>query len=387
VGAYTASTSLNLDDVKISVNLYTVKIDATKIEAEAAMTDAVEHSGFASAGKVLVTGISGFLAGHVALTLLARGYSVRGSVRSIAIATQVRAWLVEAGADIDRVEFCVLDLLKDQGWHEAASGCRYLQHIASPFVLTMPKNEDDLIRPALEGTRRAINAALETGHERLVVTSSVAAIDGGHADYSRSLGTADWSNLDGPHITAYTKSKTLAEKAAWSLADRASARERLAVINPGTLLGPLLSSDAGTSAGVIQRMLKGEMPMVPDLILPYVDVRDVAEAHVAAMTSSAASGNRHIVTNAALPLMDIGEILRTRLPGQSAKVPKRRMPAWMATLFALFDASLRDGKTYLGVRRRYDTSSGAALLGRPLRPTAGAVEATARSLLERRLVS
>jgi nucleoside-diphosphate-sugar epimerase len=334
---------------------------------------------------VLVTGISGFLGGHVAKTLLLKGYGVRGSVRDLKTAAQVRSSLSIPGVDISRLDFCALDLRNDSGWNAAAAGCRYMQHIASPFVLRMPKDEEDLIRPAVDGTRRAVEAALRAGHERIVVTSSVAAIDAGHTDYSGLLGDQKWSQLDGQHVTAYSKSKTLAEQKAWELVDAAGRREKLAVVNPGTILGPLLSDDPGTSAVVIQRMLKGEMPMVPNLILPFVDVRDVAEVQVAAMISRDAGGRRHIVTNPALALMEVANMLRSRLPEQSSKVPRRPMPDWMAALFAVFDRSLRDGKTYLGVHRRYDASSGAHLLGRPFRSTVEAVEATARSLLERKL--
>lgn len=336
--------------------------------------------------RVLVTGVSGFLGGHVAQALLDQGFTVRGSLRDLARADGVRADLAKLGGDVSRLEFCTLDLLRDDGWTAAVKDCRYVQHTASPFVLTMPKDENDLIRPAVGGTRRAVQAALDAGVERIVLTSSVAAIDGGHHRYDRELGPSDWTDIDGPRVTAYTKSKTLAEREAWSLAERAGARNRLSVINPGTMLGPLNSDDPGTSAFVILRMLKGAMPMLPDLILPYVDVRDVAAAHVAAMTSTPAAGTRIIVTNPAIPLVAIAETLRSKLGSSAAKVPTRRMPTWLANIFALFDDSLRDGKTYLGIQRRYDASGARALLGRDLRSTAEAVEATARSLIGRRLV-
>ena len=336
--------------------------------------------------KVLVTGVSGFLGGHIAVELLRQGYAVRGSVRDTAKSDRIRASLAAAGADVTHLELCALDLLKDNGWSDALAGCRYLLHVASPFVLTMPKDESVLLRPAIEGARRAVQAALDGGVERIVLTSSLAAIDGGRQRYDRPLGPADWTDVNGPHVTAYAKSKTLAEREAWAMAERASRAGALAVINPGTIIGPLLDRDPGTSAVIIQRMLRGDMPMLPDLILPWVDVRDVAAAHAAAMTSPQAAGKRTIVTNAALPLAAIADILRSRLGPQAARVPTRRMPGWMASLMTLFDRSLRDGKTYLGIRREYDASSGSALLGRPLRATDDAVEATARSLLEMGLV-
>jgi nucleoside-diphosphate-sugar epimerase len=334
----------------------------------------------------LVTGVSGYLGGHIALELLRQGFQVRGSVRDLSKANAVRTSLAQAGVDVAHLELCALDLLKDEGWREAAVGCRYLHHVASPFVLTMPKNDNDLIRPAVEGTRRAVEAALAAGAERIVLTSSLAAIDGGHRNYDRALGAGDWSDLEGPHVTSYTKSKTRAEKEAWLIVEHAGARERLAVVNPGTMLGPLLGDDPGTSAVVIQRLLGGDVPMLPDLILPYVDVRDVAAAQVAAMTSPQAVGARTIVTNPAQSLTEIAQMLRARLGAAAGKVPVRRMPSWMAALAALFDPSLRDAKGYVGIRRHYDVSGGPALLGRPLRTTEGAVEATARSLIERSLI-
>lgn len=335
--------------------------------------------------RVLVTGISGFLGGHVALALLKRGYMVRGSLRDLSRAKKVHTTLQEAGADTARLEFCSLDLLDDAGWADAAEGCQYLQHIASPFVLTMPKDENALIGPAVDGTRRALRAALDAGHERIVLTSSVAAIDGGHRDYRQPLTPGDWTQTDGPRVNAYAKAKTLAEKSAWALVEAEGQRNRLAVINPGTMLGPLLDDDPGTSASVIQRLLKGEMPMIPNLILPYVDVRDVAEAQVAAMTAPEAGGHRHIVTNPCVPMGEIAQMLRDKIPERAATIPKRQLPSFMAAILKRFDASLRDSSTYLGVPRRYDGSSGIALLGHPLIPTDDALLTTARSLMQRHL--
>lgn len=336
--------------------------------------------------KVLVTGVSGFLGAHVALELLRQGYAVRGSVRNMAKSNWVSESLAAAGADVTRFEVCTLDLLKDDGWSDALAGCRYLLHVASPFVLTMPKDESVLLRPAVEGTSRAVQAALDGGVERIVLTSSVAAIDGGRRHYDRPLGPADWTDVNGPNVTAYTKSKTLAEHKAWAMMGRAARPEALAVINPGTIIGPLLNRDPGASVVIIQRMMRGHMPMLPDLVLPWVDVRDVAAAHVAAMTSPLAAGRRTIVTNAALSLDALADLLRSRLGPEAARVPTRRMPAWMASLMTLFDRSLRDGKAYLGIRREYDASGGPMLLGRPLRTTDDAVETTARSLLAMGLV-
>lgn len=335
--------------------------------------------------RVLVTGITGFLGGHVALKLLKQGYAVRGSLRDPARADAVRANLQATGADIRHLEFCTLDLTQDHGWREAAEGCRFLQHIASPFVLRMPKNENDLIAPSVEGALRAIRAGLASGHERIVLTSSVAAIDGGHESYDRILTAEDWTRVEGRHVNAYSKAKTLAERAAWDLVEAAGLRDKLAVVNPGTMLGPLLDSDPGTSVGVVQRLLKGEMPMIPNLILPYVDVRDVAEAQVAAMVAPDAGGKRHIVTNPSLPLGEIAGMLRDYAPDHATKIPSRHLPSWMVPLVAIFDKSLHDSRGWLNIPRRYDASSGLALLKRPLRKTEEALAASAEALLARGL--
>ncbi|MDB5541339.1 MAG: hypothetical protein JWQ89_3066, partial [Devosia sp.] len=245
--------------------------------------------------RVLLTGISGFLGGHVALELLRQGYAVRGSVRSLDKADKVRNTLAAHGADLSLVEIVALDLLSDDGWDEAVAGCRYVQHVASPFVVEMPKDKNDLIRPAVEGTRRAVTTALSSGVERVVLTSSIAAIVYGHTDYSKTFTTADWTDPDNPKVTAYPESKLRAEREAWRIAEGDDARRRLATINPGGIFGPLLDEDPGTSGALILRLLNGSVPAAPKMSFSIVDVRDVAAAQVAAMTAPEAGGRRHIL--------------------------------------------------------------------------------------------
>ncbi len=236
--------------------------------------------------RVLLTGVSGFLGGHVASALLAAGYQVRGSVRNLAKADKVRDTLTKAGADVSRLEFVALDLLKDDGWDAAAEGCRFLAHTASPFVLRMPTDKMDLIRPAIEGTERALNAGLKAGVERVVLTSSMAAIAYGHDKNRTSPFTAaDWTDLEGHGVSAYVESKTRAERRAWEIMKAAGREADLAVINPSGIFGPLLDEDPGTSAQIVIRFLSGGVPAVPRLSFAFVDVRDVAAAHVAALTA------------------------------------------------------------------------------------------------------
>jgi len=336
--------------------------------------------------RVLLTGISGFLGGHVALQLLNAGYTVRGSVRDLKKADKVRATLKSAGADVSRLEFVALDLLDDKGWTEAAEGCRYLQHTASPFVLNIPKDKNDLIRPAVEGTRRAIRAALAAGVERIVLTSSIAAIQYGHEDASRPFTEADWTNLEGKGVSAYPESKTRAEREAWALMDEAGRRADLAVINPSAIMGPLLDEDPGTSAVIVKRLLNGTIPAAPRLHLGIVDVRDVALAHLNAMQSPEAGGHRFIIVDGTASLMDLAKALRPAFPDRAGKLPRFEIPDWLVRLVGMFDRTIGDNADELGTPKRFDASRGRALLGQDFIPFDASVIATAQSLISHKLI-
>ncbi|KRA44798.1 NAD-dependent epimerase/dehydratase family protein [Devosia sp. Root635] len=334
--------------------------------------------------RVLLTGISGFLGGHVALQLLNAGYTVRGSLRNLKRADKVRDTLARAGADISRLEFVALDLMDDAGWREAAQGCRYVQHTASPFVLEIPQDKMDLIGPAVEGTTRALGAANAAGAERIVLTSSMAAIAYGH-DRSRTAFTADdWTDLDGRGVNFYQESKTLAERRAWEIMDAASRREALAVINPSGIFGPLLDEDPGTSAILIQRLLNGSVPALPRIPITIIDVRDVAAAHVAAMTTPEAGGQRFPMGERTLLFKEVADLLAARYPDR--RVPRRQMPNWAVRLYGLFDRDVRGNLAELGLPKQLDSSDAAALLGRELTPAPDAIMATAETLVAHGLV-
>ena len=334
--------------------------------------------------RVLLTGISGFLGGHVALQLLNAGYTVRGSVRNLERADKVRATLATAGADTSRLEFVALDLLSDAGWDAAMDGVRYLQHTASPFLLTTPKDPEEFIRPAVDGTRRAITAALAAKVDRIVLTSSIAAIQYGHASYDRLLTEADWTNLDSPTTGAYPASKTLAEREAWALMDAAGRHDDLAVINPAGIFGPLLDEDPGTSSMMVSRLLDGKLPAVPRLSMAAIDVRDVAALQVEAMTDPAAGGQRCIAAVGTYSMSEIGRMLRPAFPDR--RVPTAQLPNWLVRVVALFDRDIRDNMHELGTAKRLDGHRAVARLGRPLITASDAVIATGRSLVEHRLV-
>ncbi len=234
---------------------------------------------------VLVTGGSGYLGGWCLVELLRRGYRVRTTVRDISREAEVRARLepeVDAG---DNLSVLAADLLGDEGWEQAVQGCDYVLHVASPFPPQQPKDPDELIVPAREGTLRVLKAALDAGVRRVVVTSSIAAVGGSTSHASAPLTEADWTDSDNPKLTPYTRSKTIAERAAWDFVKERGAVEKLAVVNPGAILGPVLSDDRSYSLELIERLLKG-MPGAPRIGFSIVDVRDVADLHIRAMTDS-----------------------------------------------------------------------------------------------------
>ena len=337
--------------------------------------------------RVFLTGISGFIGGHVALALLRAGYAVRGSLRDPRRADEVRETLARAGADLGALELVTLDLMEDAGWDEAARGCRYLQHVASPLAARMPRNREELIRPAVEGTRRALAAALDAGIERVVLTSSAAAIAYGHPAGRRAPFTsADWSRTEGDGVSAYTESKTSAELEAWSIMEAAGRRDDLAVINPSVVLVPLLGNDPGISAIVVKRLLDGTAPAAPRIRFGVVDVRDVAALHVNAMQKPEAGGRRFPASAANISLLELAQALRSAFPAFSRRLPRFELPDWLVRLYALLDPDVRANLGSLGRSRELDASEAMALLGRSFITPRVAAAATARSLIDYGLV-
>ena len=285
--------------------------------------------------KVLVTGASGFIAEHCIIELLKNGYSVKGSLRSMNREQEVRD-AVKTETDDTKLEFCKLDLLEDDGWEDAMWDCDYLMHVASPFVIEDPKDENELIKPAKEGTLRALNAAKKAGIKRVVLTSSVAAVNS-----HMMSGTSDhttWTDINSKYVTPYQKSKTIAEKAAWDFYNNQdnSNKMELAVINPGGVMGPQLGSDlGGASTQIVSQLISGKFPMIPALSFPFIDVRDVAILHLKAMTTPDADGKRFIAAHSKPTWMyEVAEVLSA---AGYEKIKLKKAPSFMLKLIGLFD--------------------------------------------------
>jgi nucleoside-diphosphate-sugar epimerase len=285
---------------------------------------------------VLVTGGSGFIGSYCILQLLAMGHQVRTTVRSLSREPELRATLQRAGAEADgRLQCFAADLLSDEGWPQATHGCDYVLHVASPLPGGATGDENDLILPAREGAVRALRAARDAAVKRVVLTSSFAAIGYGHTPQSVPFDETVWTNLDAKDVAPYTKSKTLAERAAWEFIAREGGSLELAVINPVAVFGPVLGPDYSTSVLVIKRMLDGGMPGAPKLYFGVVDVRDVADLHIRAMTHPAARGERFLAAAGPfMSMLEIAQVLRKRLGSVADRVPTRELPSWLLRLLA-----------------------------------------------------
>jgi nucleoside-diphosphate-sugar epimerase len=332
---------------------------------------------------VLVTGGSGFIGAHCILQLLAAGHHVRTTVRSLKREADVRAMLRAGGAEPgDRVSFFAADLENDAGWAQAIAGCEYVLHVASPFPQTVPRYENELIVPAREGTLRVLRAARDAGVRRVVLTSSFAAIGYGQEPQDRPFDETNWTDPNGPDVQPYAKSKTLAERAAWDFIAREGRGLELAVVNPVGVFGPVLGPDYSTSILLVQRLMVGAMPGCPKLYFGLVDVRDVADLHVRAMTHPAGKGERFLaVAGDFVSIVDIGKVLKSRLGAAARRVPTRQLPNWVVRLASLRDPAVKQILPELGKRKNATNEKARRILGWAPRSNEEAIVATAESLL------
>ena len=332
--------------------------------------------------KVLVTGGSGFVGSRCILQLLQQGYEVRTTVRSLDREKDVRAMLKEGGIEpANRLSFVAADLNLDTNWAEAARGCDFVLHVASPFPPASPKSEDEVIVPARDGALRVLRAARDEGVKRVVLTSSFAAIGYGHAPQTAPFDETSWTELSAD-LSAYVKSKTLAERAAWDFVGKEGRGLELSVINPVGIFGPVLGADYSTSIHIIRRLMEGAIPGCPRLYFGMVDVRDVADLHLRAMTNPAAKGERFLaVAGECISMFEVAKVLRRRMSAAAKRVPRLELPDWLVRILAFGSPALRETVPQLGKIRNATSEKARHLLGWTPRPNEEVIVATAESLI------
>ena len=334
--------------------------------------------------RVLVTGATGFIAGHVILQLLDAGHEVRGTARSASSAAKLNETLSQYAGRPVAIELVAANLERDDGWAEAVAGMDFVQHVASPFPSGVPKDPNDLIRPATDGALRVLKASRAAGVKRVVMTSSMAAIAYGWGENRPAVLTEEhWSNPDNlKDNTAYTRSKTIAERAAWDYVNGEGKGLELAVINPAAVLGPVMSGDLSASLELLTMPLSGKIPAVPRIGFGIVDVRDVAAAQVAAMTVPGAAGERFLVSQPFMWFSDVADVLRDAFPAYAKKLPKGTMPDFMLKIVAVFNPTLKQVIPELGRQRQISNEKARTILGWTPRTANEAIIDGAQSLID-----
>lgn len=337
--------------------------------------------------NVLVTGGSGFIAVHCIIKLLEQGYKVRATLRSLNRQNEVKDMLKKGGISLfENLSFIEADLSKDENWDKAVQGCSYVLHVASPTPIVNYKHEDEMINPAKDGVLRVLRAARAAGVKRVVLTSAYGAVGMGNTNRTTPYTEKDWSNLKG-NLHPYQKSKTIAEKVAWEFIHNEGGGLELSTVNPVAVMGPVLGTDYSHSNQVVRRMLEGEIKACPKVYCCYVDVRDVADLHLLAMTHPKANGERFLATTGnALSMLDIAQILKKNLGEVAAKVPTKEMPNWIVRIAAKFNPSLRMLATLLGKYAETSGDKAKQLLNWSPRSNEDAIMATADSMLQLGLI-
>lgn len=330
---------------------------------------------------VLVTGLSGFIASHVAAGLLTQGFAVRGTVRNKVKGERIVEALAANAIDTSKLELIEADLDKDAGWKDAVQDCRYVQHIASPFPLESPSNRESLVPAARAGAMRVIEHATGAGAERIVMTSSMVSMMGqAGRDEHMLVKENDWSDPNWKPLTAYPVSKTRAERAVWDYVESHDMKDRLATVCPGLVFGPDSYNNSGASLAIITAMFIGKMPMIPRIAYPIVDVRDCASLHIKAMTTPDAGGRRLMSASNTLWFSEIAAILRQAYP--KAKLPQRELPDIAVRLGGFFDNSIKSIVPDVGIFHEADAGYVTGLTGVIPRPAKEAVLTAAESLIE-----
>lgn len=339
--------------------------------------------------RVLVTGGSGFIAGHCILQLLARGYAVRTTVRALRRESEVRAALTAAGmAHGDALSVVAADLTDDAGWAEAVDAVDVVLHVASPVHTGKVEDENDVIAPARDGAVRVLRAARDAGVRRVVLTSAFHAVGFGHGRIDHTFTEQDWSPVDGPGVDAYGRSKILSERAAWEFVAREGGSLELVTVLPVAVMGPVLGKDISGANHIVQRILDGDMPGYPDMHIPIVDVRDVAAAHLAAMTTPEAAGQRFLVAGSEPPMAmkQIGAVLKEHLGAAAKRVPTRSIPDVVVRLAARFKDEFKPVAADLGYVKQISNDKTRRVLGVEPRGAEDAILAAANSMIDKGLL-
>lgn len=334
--------------------------------------------------KVLVTGGTGFVAIHSILQLLNRGYQVRTTVRSLNSRDKIFEMLKNGGiTDFSQLEFIETDLTSDKNWNEAMIGCQYVLHIASPIFLRLPKNEDEMIRPAVDGTLRVLKAARDCGVKRVVMTSNFGAVGYSHKDKNSLITEESWTDPNEKGLSTYNKSKVLAEKAAWDFIEKEGGALELSVINPMGIFGPSLNEDLSSGFELLKKLLDGSMKAIPDIRLGIVDVRDVAELHILAMEKPQAKGERFLaLSGGTMSLMEIVKLLKEKMPYVTTKAPTKSLPTFIIRLSSIFNDQAKAILPLVGINRNASNKKAKTILGWVPRTNEEAVTASVISLIK-----
>ncbi len=338
---------------------------------------------------VLVTGGTGFVGSHVILQLLQQGYRVRTTLRSLSRKEEVTDMMRTGGlTDLTNLSFFEADLLKDDNWDKAVANCDYVLHVASPIFIHLPKNEDDMIRPAVEGTLRVLKAARDAGVKRVVMTSNFGAVGYSHKDQTKLITEESWTNPNEKGLSVYNKSKVLAEKAAWDFIHREGGTLELSVINPMGIFGPSLNSNISSGFGLLLNVLNGTMKAIPDISLGIVDVRDVADLHISAMIHPDANGQRFLcLAGGTMSLLEISKFLKEKMPEVSGKASLKPMPTWLVRLASLFNKQAKAILPLVGIYRNASNEKAKKMLGWQPRSNKEAILATIESLVKYNKIS
>ena len=337
--------------------------------------------------KVLLTGISGWIAKHTAIELLNAGYEVLGTIRNKNLVDQTKQ-TISKYASTEKLSFVELDLLKDDGWNEAAKGCRYIFHVASPFPMKVSSNRESLLPVAVDGTLRVLNAGLNAGVEQIIKTSSIVAMfRKPNRTNPYTFGENDWSDenwIEG--VSDYFLSKTKAEKAAWRLMESKGLKNKLTTINPGGVFGDALDKKGGTSIEYIRQFMKGKFPGAPKFAVLISDVKDIAKAHVACIGNNKVGGRRLIVGKDVKRLVELSQLIAEAMPEYKKKLPTKELPNLMVKLISYIDSSAKTMIPDLGIMMQTDTSYAEEILGFKFKPAKGCISENAKSVVRLGLV-